>query len=208
MTQRWMACALLLAMVGCGSGSSGSTGVRLGSPPLANASGGGGGTPPPPPAASSAAIVIDGVHVTVPSWFMLADTPNLAVAFDQYIQDARANLAGWLPDPGNPPTSPPLEVIFHDVTGMNYWDITTRTAWLEWPKGPTPLPVRTRFAPLIGQVLVYDRRRAQGIPVPTYDPVTNSWMNPFTVEEENEMTSSLNLAVTMDTFYPSQYEVP
>ena len=218
MMKRMTVVGLLVALAGCGGGSGSSGSIKLGAMPAepsaaqngaggtgtgtgsgtgtTPAAGSGSGTSAPAgtPSATSATVTVDGVAVVPPAWFAAGDETNLAVGVDSYIRDAQAALTNWLPQPASA-SQLPLTVIFHDVAGANFWDASTRTAWLEWPKAASGKPVRTSFAPLLAQVLVLDRKRELG---------TGS--APWTAEENDAATRGRNLAVTLTTFFPANFD--
>jgi hypothetical protein len=110
----------LLLAVGCGASGGGGARLALGAP-----------TPSTPAGATGTALlVVDSIDVAPPAWLELSDDPALAVGLDAYVRDASAALGGFLPAPGDAQDFP-LTVVLHDVVGCNFWDPSTRTAWLE-----------------------------------------------------------------------------
>ena len=173
--------AVLLA--GCGGGGEPFSLVKQGAPAA------------PPPSSAPAAVEVYGVVVVPPIWLKAADVPPLEVAIAEYLDDASAALGGWRPGPGTSQDFA-LTVIFHDVRGANYWSVTTRTAWLEWPIGATGKPVSVAFAPLWHIVQVLDRRRAAGV----------SQGAQATQEENDCISRGLGLQVRLQTNYPQDFD--
>ena len=172
-----LAAAILALLGGCGGGGERLT---LGAPPA---------TP------DYAGVEVYGVRIAPPGWLRAADVPPLEAAIAEYLDDGAAALGGWRPAAGGA-GSLPLTVLFHDALGSNLWDETTRTAWLEWPKGASGRPVAVAFAPLLHAVLVLDRRREVGT------PSTAAW----TGEENDAATRGRNLAARLNTGYPQDFE--
>lgn len=182
-----LAALVLLIVPAC---SSGGDHVALGR--LAASTGGPAAAPPPPPA--SASVEVYGVAVVPTSWLAADDVPALEAALAEYLDDASAALGGWRQSPGDT-TDFALVIVFHDVRGANFWDVSTRTAWLEWPKGAAGKPLAIAFAPLLAQVLVLDRRRELGM-------TGSAW----TAEEIDCATRGRNLQVRLATAHPGDYE--
>jgi hypothetical protein len=106
------------------------------------------------------AILVRGVRVVPPHWFILNDHDALAAAIDEYLSDFNATMH-YYPEPSNG-VHLPMTLIFHDVKGQNWYNTTTRVTNMEWPRGFTGKPKRGKFAPLLHTALVLDRRRALG----------------------------------------------
>lgn len=178
---------LVAALAGC-SGSDHAA-VHLGAPPdldKGNAIA---------PSATSVAVLVRGVRFVPPEWFPLGDHAPLAAALDEYVLDAQAALGGWLPRPGSA-TALPLTIVWIEPQGTGYWLETLRTAWLPWPRGPSGLPVRRQFAPLLAHILILDRRRE------LYGSSAGAWSQ----QESDARLRGRALPVILQTHFPGLYE--
>ena len=179
-----LAAAILFLLGGCGGGGAPFS-IAHGAPGAAS----------DVPARAPAGVEVYGVAIVPPDWLQAADVPPLEVAIAEYLDDARTALGGWRPSAGSAQAFG-LTVVFHDVRGSNYWDATTRTAWLGWPRGASGKPVAVAFAPLLHHVLVLDRRRERG----------TASSAPWTAAERACATRGLNLAVRLNTRSPQDFE--
>ena len=152
------------------------------------------GSPPRhlPTGSLSSQIVVRGIRVVPPVWFKSGDHDALIVAIDKYLTDFRSSI-NWIPGPATA-TRFPLSIFFHDVYGQNYYNSGTRTAHLQWPKGSTGKPLKSRFCPLFHNVLVLDRRKELNI------------SGPFTTVETSTVNRGITLPVTLRTRFSSMFE--
>lgn len=168
-------------LLGCGHGSDVTAhGIRLGSLP------GGNGQVAPQ-------VTVYGVRIVPPRNFPMSDHTGLSLAIVQYLDDARSALGGFSPQAGGGRLMP-LTIIFNEPGAGAWWSSDTRTAWLEWPR-INGKPRRKMFAPLFHYIMVYDRRRQNGI----------SFYAPFTTEERDAALRGQRLPVAIQTHSPKYY---
>ena len=148
----------------------------------------GGGNSPPAVHQIYGSIFVGTVEVLPPPFVPAADYAALQASLEEYEQDAEA-LLGWAPPAG-------ILVIFDDpVTGMYLGPRPPRTKTLTWNRGTHGRPLRFKFAPMWGLMIVQDRRQLLG---------TTSI--PLTAQEWDTIDSGRNLPVLLTVSDPSKWD--
>ena len=109
---------------------------------------------PSPPAA---VIQVRGVLVYPPAWFPSGDEDALARAIGEYLDDAEAELGWRLP---RLRFGRPLVLVLHDdqARGFVEYSSSYRVAILQWPAGPSGLPLAVGIVPELEAVLALEHQ--------------------------------------------------
>ena len=146
---------------------------------------------PPPPAA---VIEVRGMLVYPPAWFPAGDEAALARAVEEYLDDAEGELVWRLP---RVQFGRPLVLVLHDDQARPPLEYrgADRFAWLQWPAGPSGLPVAAAILPGLEEVLALEHQIDRGGAMRGPSP-----------EEAALALRGRTLPVAMATRYPWLYQ--